>query len=110
MIRASEDYFFIIYDEIHKYLYDSRMVHADKTPFIVIKDDQSAGSNSYMWVYRNGAYDEKRPVVIYAYQSTRKTDHPEAFLKEYTGTLVTDGYQIYHTLESKWKDLKVAGY
>ncbi|MBP5261681.1 MAG: IS66 family transposase [Clostridiales bacterium] len=109
MIRASEDYFSLIYDEIHKYLYDSRVVHADETPFEVIKDGRSAGSNSYMWVYRNGACDDKRPVVIYDYQPTRKADHPEAFLKEYTGTLVTDGYQVYHTLESKRKGLKVAG-
>ncbi len=33
MIKASEDYFSLIYDELHNYLYDSRVVHADETPF-----------------------------------------------------------------------------
>ena len=109
MINASEDYFSIIYDEIHKHLYDSRVIHADETPFQVIKDGRNAGTNSYMWVYRNGACDDKKPVVIYDYQPTRRTDHPEEFLKDYNGTLVTDGYQVYHSLESKRKGLKVAG-
>ena len=109
MINASEDYFSIIYDEIHKHLYDSRVIHADETPFQVIKDGRNAGTNSYMWVYRNGACDNKKPVVIYDYQPTRRTDHPEEFLKDYNGTLVTDGYQVYHSLEAKRKGLKVAG-
>ena len=54
-----------------------------------------------MWVYRNGACGDRKPVVLYDYQPTRKTDHPEKFLKDYNGTLVTDGYQVYHTLEAE---------
>lgn len=48
-------------------------------------------------------------MIIYDYQPTRRADHPEAFLKNYNGILVTDGYQVYHTLEKKREDLKVAG-
>ena len=62
-----------------------------------------------MWVYRNGECDSKHPVVIYDYQPTRRLDHPDDFLKDYTGVLVTDGYQVYHSLEKKRKALKVAG-
>lgn len=63
-----------------------------------------------MWVYRSGEYDDKsHPVVIYDFQDTRKTDHPEQFLKDYSGVLVTDGYQVYHSLEKKWNDLQVVG-
>lgn len=59
-----------------------------------------------MWVYRSGEYDDKsHPVVIYDFQGTRKTNHPEQFLKDYSGVLVTDGYQVYHSLEKKWNDL-----
>ncbi len=109
MINAADDYLSIIYDELHKHLYDSKVVHADETPFEVIKDGRPAGSKSYMWVYRNGTCDDKHPVVIYDYQATRKTDHPAEFLKDYSGILVTDGYQVYHSLEKRRADLKVAG-
>ena len=109
MINASEQYLSIIYDELHKHLYDSEVIHADETPFQVIRDDRSPGSKSYMWVYRNGECSDKHPVIIYDYQPTRKTDPPEEFLKDYNGVLVTDGYQVYHTLEKKREGLKVAG-
>ena len=109
MIKASDLYLSILYDELHKHLFKSHVVHADETPFEVIKDGRKAGSNSYMWVYRNGECDSKHPVVIYDYQPTRRLDHPDDFLKDYTGVLVTDGYQVYHSLEKKRKTLKVAG-
>jgi hypothetical protein len=111
MVKASNYYFSLIYDELHKYLYDSRVVHADETPFrVIMKDNPEDGNTNYMWVYRNGACDSKYPVVIYDYQPTRKADHPDEFLKGYTGILVTDGYQVYHTLDKKrGDDLTVAG-
>ena len=109
MIKASDLYLSILYDELHKHLFKSHVVHADETPFEVIKDGRKAGSNSYMWVYRNGECDSKHPVVIYDYQPTRRLDHPDDFLKDYTGVLVTAGYQVYHSLEKKRKALKVAG-
>lgn len=37
------------------------------------------------------------------------TNHPREFLKDYNGTVVTDGYQVYHTLEKERADLKIAG-
>ena len=110
MMLASEQHFSILYDELHKCLYDCRVVHADETPFEVIRDGRKAGSKSFMWVYRSGEFDDNsHPVVIYDFQNTRKTDHPEQFLKDYSGVLVTDGYQVYHSLEKKRDDLQVAG-
>lgn len=38
-----------------------------------------------------------------------KAPHPRKFLKDYTGICVTDGYQVYHTLEKEREDLKIAG-
>ena len=110
MMLASELHFSIIYDELHKHLYECSVVHADETPFEIIRDGRKAGSKSFMWVYRSGEYDDKsHPVVIYDFRNTRKTDHPEQFLKDYSGVLVTDGYQVYHSLEKKRDDLQVAG-
>ena len=62
-----------------------------------------------MWVYRSGTYDPNHPIIIYDYQPSRKAEHPEEFLGDYSGVLVTDGYQVYHSLEKKKNNLKVAG-
>lgn len=109
MMAASNQYLSLLFEALHKRLFDSRVIHADETPFQVIKDGRKAGSKSWMWVYRNGACDSAHPIVIYDYQPTRKTDHPAEFLKGYSGILVTDGYQPYHTLDKKRDDLQVAG-
>lgn len=47
--------------------------------------------------------------ILYNYRSTIKADHPKEFLRNYSGILVTDGYQVYHSLEKQEDDLKVAG-
>ena len=75
------------------------MIRADDTPLLVNKDGRPAGSKSYMWVYRTRKYQMDRQVILYDYQKTRKADHPREFLKEFRGVCVTDGYQVYHTLE-----------
>lgn len=110
MIKSSEKYFSILYDELRDQLIKgSDVIHADETPFEVVQDGRSAGSKSYMWVYRNGACDSKKPIILFDYQKTRKTDHPEQFLKNFNGVAVTDGYQVYHSLEKKREGLLVAG-
>lgn len=109
MMEASDRYFSLVYDELHCQLLETPVIPADETPFQVIKDGRKAGSESFMWVYRSGACDIHRPIVLYDYQPTRRTDHPDEFLAGYAGTLVTDGYQVYHSLEKKRDGLKVAG-
>ena len=53
--------------------------------------------------------DVEHPVVLYEYQRTRNASHPREFLKDYSGICVTDGYQVYHTLEKEKEDLTIAG-
>ena len=53
-------------------------------------------------------YPEKQ-IILYEYQKTRNASHPREFLKDYSGICVTDGYQVYHTLEKEKEDLKIAG-
>ena len=64
MMEASDRYLRIIYDKLHKDLYDSHVVHADETPFEVIRDGRPAGRDSFMWVYRNGACDAERRIAV----------------------------------------------
>ena len=63
-----------------------------------------------MWVYHSLPKYDAPPIFIYEYQLTRKADHPREFLKDYKGILMTDGYQVYHTLEKECPDtLNVSG-
>lgn len=110
MMKSTELYFSLVYDEMKKILIqDSKVIHADESHCQITNDGRPAGSKSFMWVYRNGKCDADHPIVIYDFQKTRHTDHPREFLGSYSGVLVTDGYQPYHTLDKQRDDLTVAG-
>lgn len=109
MIRLGEEYLGPMYDHLHKLLYGYHVIQADETPVRVNKDGRPAGSQSYMWVYRSGFMYPERQIILYEYQKTRNASHPRNFLKDYRGICVTDGYQVYHTLEKEREDLRIAG-
>ncbi len=112
VIKSSEMYLSLIYDRLHKLIYDSKVIHADETPVKVMRIDNqkiSNGKKTYMWVYRTNPRASSNKVILYDWQASRKADHPREFLKDFSGTVVTDGYQVYHTISDEREDLKVAG-
>ena len=108
-IRLAEEYLSILYDHLHEELYFYHVIQADETPVLVNHDGRKAGSKSWMWVYRSGHLYRDRQIVLYEYQQTRNASHPREFLKGYDGICVTDGYQVYHTLEKELEELTIAG-
>lgn len=108
-IRLAEEYLSVLYDCLHKELYLYHVIQADETPVLVNHDGRKAGSKSWMWVYRSGHLYQERQIVLYEYQQTRNASHPREFLKGYDGICVTDGYQVYHTLEKELEELTIAG-
>lgn len=108
-VRCAERYLTILYDYLHEKLYDCHVIQADETPVRVNRDGRPAGSKSYMWVYRSGKMCKDTPIVLYDYQRTRNASHPREFLKDFQGICVTDGYQVYHTLEKEREELTIAG-
>ena len=108
-IQCSERYLSLLYDRMHKELLSCPVIQADETPVEVSKDGRSAGSKSYMWVYRTGKLYNEKPIVLYEYQQTKKFEHPKNFLRDFSGILVTDGYEVYHSLERNRENLVVAG-
>ena len=108
VILSADRYLSRLYDRLKEELFHYHVIHADETPVKVVKDGRDAGSKSHMWVYRSGAL-EPHPFVLYEYQKTRKSDHPREFLKDFRGICVTDGYQVYHSIEKEREDLKIAG-
>ena len=109
MIRLGESYLAVLYDYFHQKLYDYHVIQADETPVLVNRDGRSAGSKSYMWVYRSGHLYTDKQIVLYDYHKTRNSSHPRKFLRDYSGICVTDGYQVYHTIEKEREDLRIAG-
>ena len=109
MIRLGESYLAVLYDYLHQKIYDYHVIQAYETPVLVNRDGRSAGSKSYMWVYRSGHLYADKQIVLYDYHKTRNSSHPREFLRDYSGICVTDGYQVYHTIEKEREDLRIAG-
>ena len=114
MIKLSERYFSLIYDEMHKKILEGKLIHCDETPFRIIHDKDAQGrpkdSKSYMWLYHSLPEYGTPPIFLFRYCPTRAAENPRRFLEGYEGVLMTDGYQAYHTLEKeRCGDLNVAG-
>ena len=108
-IQCADRYLAVLYDYLHEKLYGYHVLQADETPVLVNKDGRPAGAKSYMWVYRTGRMYTECQIVLYEYQKTRNASHPREFLKDFSGVCVTDGYQVYHTIEGEREDLRIAG-
>jgi transposase len=86
---------------------DSDYVHADETTTQVLKEKgRSATSKSYMWLYMTGSYTvgeaDNHPIsVVYDYQETRQSKHPENFLRGFKGYLQTDAYSGYNEVTAQ---------
>ena len=112
VIKSTDVYLSLIYDRLHELIYDSKVIHADESPVKVMRIDHTKiknGKKTYMWVYRNRPLRGTHPIVLFDWQPSRHSDHPREFLKTFSGTVVTDGYQVYHKLAKERRDLKVAG-
>ena len=109
MIQCADRYLGILYDRLHKEMYQFHVLQADETPVMVTKDGRPVNSKSYMWIYRTGKSYTDTPVILYEYQRTRKADHPEEFLKDFKGIVVCDGYSAYRKLDRENPDIVFAG-
>ena len=112
IINGAERYLSLVYNRMHELIYDSKVIHADETPVKVMQIDKTKiknGKKTYMWVYRNNPHCSAHPIVLYDWQPSRRADHPREFLKDFSGTVVTDGYQVYHKLGKERHDLQISG-
>ncbi|MCG1037997.1 IS66 family transposase, partial [Polaribacter sargassicola] len=88
-----------IYDTLKLRLRLQPLVHGDETTVQVLKEkDKAATSISYMWAYRS-SQDSVEPIVLLDYQPGRGQQYPQAFLSDYRGILVSDGYAAWRTLK-----------
>lgn len=98
-IQCTENYFYPLYERMHKLLLKRDVIHADETTCQVLREaGKPAQSTSYMWIYLSGS-DGLAPIVLYDYQPGRGGKHPQNFLDGFSGMIQCDGYQGYHKVE-----------
>lgn len=99
VIGASERHLSRLYDALKLRLRSQPLIHGDETTVQVLKEkDREATSTSYMWAYRSGE-DSDEPIVLLDYQPGRGQIYPQAFLGNYRGLLMSDGYAAWRTLD-----------
>jgi transposase len=81
-----------------KFLEDADYIQADESPIKVQdKNKKKTTHRGFMWVYRN----PNENLVLFEYHKGRGKNVPEAFFKNFTGTLQSDGYTAYQNLTTK---------
>ena len=98
LLKATEQWLEPIYEALMEMLCSRQVLHSDETTLQVLREPgKSAQSKSYIWLYRTGS-DATHPIVLFEYQPDRKASRPATFLKDFSGYLHTDGYEVYHKL------------
>ena len=83
-----------LYEALKAEIIKSGYIHADETTIKVLDNDKKGKTHrGYYWVYNNSP----GKLVFFDYQESRGKEAPEGILKEYTGYLQTDGYQVYES-------------
>ena len=104
MIRIWKYYLSPVYDRMKAEIFKARYLHCDETPFVM-----PSHSKEYMWVFHSPGENGSHPVFLYEHLGARNGTVLQEYMKGYHGTIVTDGYQPYHTLMKYSDDIKVAG-
>jgi len=85
-----------LYGKLSGLLVSSTYLMADETPIAVLdKDKPGTTHRGYHWVY----YSPMDKIVGFHYQKGRGREGPATFLKDFRGTLQTDGYSAYDSFE-----------
>ena len=97
LILASTRWLSIIFEQMHRFLLQHDIIHADETTLQILHEPgRPASSESYMWLYRTGRQGPH--IALFDYQTTRARKHPQKFLQGFKGYLCTDAYQSYDGL------------
>lgn len=104
MIRLHEYYLGPVHEMMKKEILRSHHVHCDETPFVMPEH-----SKEYMWVFHSPGGNGTHPLFLYEYLGGRNGTVLQKYLSGYKGTLITDGYQPYHTLMKNSDTIRVSG-
>jgi transposase len=86
-------------------------LHADDTPVPVLAPGLGKAKTGRLWTYVRDdrpAGSDIPPAVFFRYTPDRKGEHPREHLKNFRGTLQTDGYAGFHHLYDTGKIFEAA--
>jgi transposase len=85
-----------LYDKLQEaVIAETDYLQMDESPIKVQdKDKKGANHQGYMWVLQNTI----KKIIIFQYHKGRGQDPPRELLKNFSGTLQTDGYKVYSAL------------
>ena len=96
---------FHLFGPVYDYLWDilrkCPWTQHDETTLQVIRDGRLAGWKSFMWVHMTSELYEGNPIILFAYELTRKADHLREYFQNYQGTMSSDAYAAYYTFASE---------
>jgi transposase len=100
VVLASAELLRPIRDRIEGELRSTRcgVINADETPIKVIGSEEGR-KTSYMFVYGSSWFE--RPMLIYDFSESRRTDATEDLLSGFSGTVICDSYKGYDRLKEK---------
>jgi transposase len=77
--------------QMHDELLQEEVLHSDETPVTMRLEDGQGSREGYAWGWRNlrGVGPSK---VLIEFKTSRSRDGPLNFLRDWSGTLITDGY------------------
>jgi transposase len=85
-------------EELRRHVMAGHKIHGDDTPVPVLEPGRGKTKTGRLWTYVRDdrpAGDETPPAVWYCYTPDRKGEHPQAHLRDFTGTLQADAYAGY---------------
>jgi transposase len=87
-----------LYDRLCKEIISSDYIMADETTMPVQTSEKSGATHTgYQWVYHSPI----KKLVCLSYAKGRARTVPKDFLKDFKGTIQTDGYAVYNYLEKE---------
>jgi len=90
----------LLYDKLIQEVLNTDYLMADETPIPVLTEDKPGATHKgYLWVY----YSPLHRMVLFDYEKGRSGEYPKKILENYSGTLQTDGYAGYKSLEQSGK-------
>ena len=99
VITVSELYLEKLYLRLCKLIVEQPVIHADETPVQVLKEPgRRPQQKSYMWVYSTSKRADIQ-IRCFSYENSRSGERAHKFLKDFTGILISDGYNGYLKVE-----------
>jgi transposase len=88
-------------EAVRRHVFSAAKLHADDTPVPVLAPGNGRTKTGRLWTYvRDGrpCGDTAPPATWFAFSPDRRSEHPQAHLKSFRGTLQADAYAGFHPL------------